>query len=141
MGDWVRGIRLVYWIAATCGLALGVIIVYGEMRGWTPSAVERTINRSLPPGSTRSEIEAFLDAQGWTYVYMPRAIDIRTAFHRQYYEEVDRTHHVTGRIWATIPDAEANVGLLERGWINVDFYLDDQGRLVRSYVITQIISL
>src|SRR4051794_31181115 len=37
---------------------------YKVEAGWTPKKVERMIRTSLPPGTTRPAVEAWLDAQG-----------------------------------------------------------------------------
>jgi hypothetical protein len=70
MADRRRKTLLVWWAAGVCVLALVAAIVYAQFRGWTPGRVERTVNRDLPQGSTRAEIEAYLNAKGWFHVYL-----------------------------------------------------------------------
>jgi hypothetical protein len=126
--------RLVGWVCGGCVLGLVVLVAYADGRGWTPGKVERAVNRDLPPGATRSRIEADLDAKGWPHIHSAGADSLR------YYGEYVglRREQLGGIVFADVPGA--NVGWLNQGSVTVFFYLGPDDRLIRSYVRVALVS-
>jgi hypothetical protein len=125
-----RGVRLFWWIAGGCGLALLtallILVFYALFRGWTPGKVERAVNQALPPGSNRESIEGFLDAHGWARSYSGP----ENSF---YAREIGlKEDQVSGVVFGHVPDP--NVDPFDRGAITLLFFLDRDGRLIKSYV-------
>ncbi|MGL4551349.1 MAG: hypothetical protein ACRC33_09180 [Gemmataceae bacterium] len=86
------------------------------------------MNRDLPSGSTRPEIESYLDAKGWSHSYSTGADTLS-----YYGGEVGLTaKQLGGVVFAEV--ANPNVGWLTQGSITVLFFFDPDWRLVRSYV-------
>src|SRR5262245_59297880 len=137
MAERRRKTRLVWRVAGACLLALVALFVYAQVRGWTPSKVERAVNRELPPGSDSVQIEAFLDARGWPHhrcepidgiSYLVREVNLNAA-------------DLSGAVLAEVPDPNVGIGGLDEGTITVVFFLDRDGRLVRSYGRVWILGL
>jgi hypothetical protein len=109
----------------------GVIgyVIYDQQRRWTPEQVEQAVNDSLPPGSTRAQIVAFLDAKGFPRRFYLSYRDVSA--HQAGVAEADFGEAIV----ASVPDP--GLGLLTGGWIHVTFYLDKSGRLIKFQMDVQ----
>jgi hypothetical protein len=116
-----------------CGLVLPIYIAYASLRGWTPGNVERAVNEAIPLGSDRVTIEVFLDAKGWTRSFGgPKS----AAF---YAERASlNASNLSGVVFGEVSDP--NVGPFDTGRITVMFFLDGDGKLIRSHVSVWILS-
>jgi hypothetical protein len=130
-------IRLDWWVSGGCILTAVALFTYAQVRGWTPGRVERTVNRDLPPGSTRAQIEADLDAKGWSHEYGAGADSLE--FYGKYVG-LGR-EQLGGVVFAQVPDPNVGIGGLDHGSITVLFFLDRDGRLIRSYARVSILSV
>ena len=127
--------RLIPWIVVGCIVALIAGYSYASVRGWTQAKVERAVNQALPPGCDRVQIEAFLDARGWRHRYSQEGMWLRFYGGRAGL----RGDRIEAMIHAEVPDP--NVGPFGEGSITVFFFLDREGRLIKSYVEVWILSL
>jgi hypothetical protein len=108
-------------------------------KGWTPSKVEREIQLKLPPGSTRAQIEAWLDLirpDGLFHVdrdYFQGTADLGV-IGDQTPLQLSRLppDQVAGVVRARFHSA--NVNLIFTGWIDVYFFFDKNDRLLGHYV-------
>lgn len=129
-------IRMVWWVSAGCAVAMLIVVVYASLRGWTPGKVERLVNQQLPTGSNRATIEAFLDARGWPRSYGGPENAVYAEWAGLNAKDVSR---VAGVVFGEVPDP--NVGPFDTGSITVLFFLDQDDRLIRSWVKVWILGL
>jgi hypothetical protein len=132
-----RKFRFVLLGAGACILTLITLFVYAGTRGWTEEKVERTVNRELSPGSDRAQIEAFLDTQGWPHRPCEPINGISYMLREAKLDAADLSEAVL----AEVPNPNVGFGGLREGTITVVFFLDHNGRLVRSYIRVWILSL
>jgi hypothetical protein len=86
-------------------------------RTWTPAKVERALVASLPPGSTRSEVKAWLEAR---HIYHTDILDL----------DGNRRSNM---LMAEIGDAASEL-FGSFGEISIYFYFDKDDRLCRHEV-------
>jgi hypothetical protein len=134
-----RGSLLVWRVAGGCLAALIVIVTFATVRGWTPSRVERTVNRALPPGTERARVEAFLNDLGWPHRRV-EPIDGVAYMIRHANLDLDPAG-LSGVVLADVPDPNPGLGGLDKGTITAVFFFDHDRRLVRSHVRVWILSL
>jgi hypothetical protein len=121
-----------WWVLAAVGVLValvwgvpayfdGHIIPRLNPAGADEAALKRKVAAALPPGSTRTQVEAWLKSPGIPYgdildVKSDKAVGVGT---RQPYSD-----------W-----------LGETGFVSLDFYFDDDGKLTKTYVRVFIFSL
>jgi hypothetical protein len=124
--------KLVLWgtllLLTILGVAVGYV-VYDQKSRWTPDEVEQAVTEALPPGSTREQVVAFLDAKGF-----PRQT------YRSYGDTSARYFGIPEDDFGELIDADVphpGLGFLTGGWIRVDFYMDKNGRLIKYHMNVQ----
>jgi hypothetical protein len=123
-----RVLRAVLWglpVLLVVGLP-SAFIVYQSMRPWTPEQVEKTVRDGVPVGSTQETIESFLDGVGFPHRFYGSLHDVDTTDGR--YSGISPADF-GGAISAHVPNP--NLGLLTGGSIQMLFYLDKNGRLIK----------
>ena len=95
------------------------------------------VNRDLTTGTARRQVEEYLDAKGWSHSYTEDSIT------RGYYgKHVGlQADQLGGVVFANVPEPNVGIGGLDEGTITVLFFLNHDGRLLRSYVVERILSL
>jgi hypothetical protein len=99
------------WFLALVLVALGGVYWYAAESGGTPKKVERMLRTELPVGSTRAQVEAWLDSHGFYHSRL-----------------VERDGRESKEVLAIIDPA--NVHLLWEGEIQISFYFDQDDLLI-----------
>ncbi len=97
---------------------------YQSVRGWTPEKVEQALKRSPPPGSDRTEVESWLANVGW-YNYDMQAVLQEIGG----WSPPQDVPNAVGCIKVEI--LNPNLGLLDSGTIQIEFYFDHDGKLIK----------
>jgi hypothetical protein len=125
----ILGLVLVVTVAAG---GLWYLFFVAPGRGMTVSKVEAMIAADLPPGTTRKQVEAWLDAQGIDHSYSAGGVDDWEGYQSVMSMAGVNQQNLGGTVRATV--RKANVDLILPGEINVYFFFDKQDRLVRHLV-------
>jgi hypothetical protein len=130
--DFWRRRRLV-WIALLVMAIVGGLFWSYSNRGWTAGKIGRHIKRELPLGSTRWEVEMWLDRHEIEHDYYENSAKGNLLMDLDWKQANPESaglnrHDLAGMVWATIQNA--NVGWLGDGDIDVYFFFDKSGRLV-----------
>jgi hypothetical protein len=107
---------------------------YEATKGWTPGKLKRTVNAALPTGSTRAQVQAWLDSQGF-----PNGPDTPDKGGRWLAEEASvDPHRVKVQISAGVPDTNADWGDLGRSRIrSLTFCFAEEDRLVGHILLVR----
>jgi hypothetical protein len=134
-----RAINLALVVIGTFAAALSAFLWYEMEKGWTPSKVEREIQLKLPPGSTRPQVEAWLDSihpDGSFYVdryYFKGTTNLGLIGNQTPLQLSGLPpDQIAGAFRATFHSA--NVNLIFAGWIDVYFFFDKNDRLLGHYL-------
>jgi hypothetical protein len=114
------------------GLLLA-LVYYHLFAGWTPEKVEKLVAAGPPPGSNPTEVEAWLQERRIQYWYLEDVT--RNRLGRQTMPEIAglEARDLSGMVKATISDANGHP--LLSGNINIYFFFDKNGKLVKHLVL------
>ena len=125
------GRRLGIALALTLALAVMVIVLacYWLERGWTPRRLERQISSDLPPGTSLSRVNSWLDLHGFTHWSVPPDRPLREALAQGAGLDVSDVVEV---VWANVPNP--NVDVLMPGEISIIFIFNKYFLLINHEI-------
>jgi hypothetical protein len=120
-------------------------LCYEATRGWTPGKVDRLVNAACPPGTTRTEVKAWLDSEPFIATF-PSLLKPESRWRGVKRGKYNYKEHLTQeiggkliwRIEQEIPDPNVDIFFAGRMTLILTF---DGERLVKHEVKVWILSL